>query len=377
MNKKMSEREMQIIYEYCVRVYNKELSQNAASKELLSKTHSSKASLIMYFYVYSGMRKGTYYKMGASVPFTRFLITKIFQDNGPEALVPALTAVKQHSEFRISCGRKEPSIERLCRDIIREYDLSIKYEDLESFTEKKQTLDGQISIIDHPEPSIVPDSQNTTANLDDELSISISLGNISFETKGPAKTIIPQLTAFSNDVLPRITTMLEKAYTSGSPSAAQLSPNQESNVAPPIKTTTKSPSKSSSRATKSRKTASKGRKKQPTRKASSSTTKSKQSIGQSLLNKYPDVSSLSSKMDFEAKMIPVLYLADSAGLKSSFSISEIQSLMLDVYAEPVTKKQIENVLTKRSSWFAMVSQTPRKYQLLDPAKEYAEYILDD
>ena len=49
--------------------------------------------------------------------------------------------------------------------------------------------------------------------------------------------------------------------------------------------------------------------------------------------------------------------------------------MYDSLGEIADKKTIDSVFTKRAEWFDKVSNNPRKYVLLDTAKDYARNIL--
>ena len=133
MSRLVDKEEMQRIYEHCVLVYNHEITAADACAMLRGKTNASEASLKMYFDIYSHMRQGTCYKMGTSAAFTRYLIEHIYEDNGNDALIRALASAKQNSDYRISCGNPQPGIEATCREIIKDYNLPISYEELDDY----------------------------------------------------------------------------------------------------------------------------------------------------------------------------------------------------------------------------------------------------
>ena len=116
-------------------------------------------------------------------------------------------------------------------------------------------------------------------------------------------------------------------------------------------------------------------KKQPRNRKTPSQKKVPVSVGNKIISKHPDVVSLSSKMDFKALMIPLLFLSDEENYQKVFSIHDIQQIMLDALGEHAEKKQIEDVFARRPDWFEKVNQNPRKYKLLDVAKDYARNVL--
>ena len=63
-------------------------------------------------------------------------------------------------------------------------------------------------------------------------------------------------------------------------------------------------------------------------------------VGKTILLKVPDSIMLSSKMDFKARMIPLLFLADHLELQNSFSIHDVQVIMYDVLGEKVEKNKL-------------------------------------
>lgn len=323
MARLVDKNEMQNIYEYCVHVYNHELTVKTACESLEGKTSASSASRAMYFSIYACMRKGTCYKMGTSASFTRFLIERIGQDEGQSAMLTALASAKQNAEYRISCGNEQPGIEKTCRELIKEYNLPVHYEDLDSYYGNN-----------------VAPKELTNANgvspKTEELKISISYGSLTFEAIGQTETVLCQLQQFAKDILPQAINSLATA----------------------IPTSTK-------------------RRTSGIEKNHGNANQYKDSIavGKMILQKVPNSIMLSSKMDFKARMIPLLFLADHLELQNSFSFHDIQVIMYDVLGEKVEKKQIEDVLLRRAGWFEKKNKNPRTYCLLDIAKDYARNIL--
>lgn len=332
MARLVDKKEMQVIYENCIRVFNQEISANEACKLLAGKTNSSESSLKMYFVIYACMRNGTCYKMGTSAAFTRFLIENIYKDNGQDAFFAALASAKQNAEYRISCGNEQPGIEATCRELIKEYELAITYEELNQYYGEKKPQEKKIKRKTPPK---------RTKPKKSDMHMTITYGGISFEVKGAPETVFSELKAFSKEVLPKTIGMLEKGIAS-----AQNNNSKKEQKDIPRKGNVPRESK-----------------------------KPLTSIGKRIRKNHPEITSLSEKMDFKARMIPLMFLSDKANYQKVFSIHDIQMLMQDAIGEMPEKKQIEDVFSRRTDWFEKVNQNPRKYKLLDIAKDYARNIL--
>lgn len=332
MNRLVDKNEMQLIYDYCIRVYGKELSANAACNLLAGKTNASPASLKMYFVIYASMRKGFCYKMGTSAAFTRFLIEKIYEDNGYDAFLIALASAKQNAEYRIACGNEQPGIEETCRALINEHATQITYEELNRYyAEKSHNVNTRNTI-----------RRNTSIN-NTEMCISIKYGGVSFEAKGTVETVLTELQSFSNQVLVKTVASVKKRIL-----LSQSRSNGDSGV-------------SSSKIDN----------------CFSEKDTNNISVGKRICESHPEIKKLVGKKDFKARMIPLLFLSDEEKYQDIFSIHDIQLLMKDAIEEYPEKKQIEDVFFRRQDWFEKVCQNPRKYKLLNIAKDYARNILNE
>ena len=179
------------------------------------------------------------------------------------------------------------------------------------------------------EPVPLPNRGKAQRKDDDTLKVNISYGAIAFSAEGKADHVIKQMQRFSDQMLPEVIANLKKT------SEAKKHVKEQS---------------------------AKGK-------------KQTLSVGESLRKRNPKIIKLKDKMDFKAKMIPLLFLADEYGYQKVFSIRDIQTIMIDAIDEKAEKKQIEDVLTRRASWFEKTSQNPRQFCLLDIAKDYARNIL--
>ena len=101
------------------------------------------------------------------------------------------------------------------------------------------------------------------------------------------------------------------------------------------------------------------------------------SIGKKLKEQYHEVELLKTKMDFKAKMIPLMLFASESGMKTDFTIRDIQEMMSDALDEIDEKKSVENVFKKKKDWFEQISANPRRYKLLRIAEDYAKNVLAD
>ena len=120
--------DMQLIYEYSVKVYNKLIKQADAVSELLDRTGASEASIGMYFDIYSCMRQGKVYKRGTSEAYTKFLLANIFRDEGKPDLEKALAAVKSNAEYFEQKGQSPGRLIRACQEVIKECGVAIHFE---------------------------------------------------------------------------------------------------------------------------------------------------------------------------------------------------------------------------------------------------------
>lgn len=132
--------EMEEIYRAAVEVFEKRMSKGKAIDSLKDKTGASQASLAMYIDIYTAMRNGNCYKMGTSAAFTKYLLEKIYEDNGESALLLALKAAKSQAIYRISVNNEQVGIEKVCREVIDQYHLDVRYEDIPVDSEKKDEV---------------------------------------------------------------------------------------------------------------------------------------------------------------------------------------------------------------------------------------------
>ena len=132
--------EMEEIYRAAVEVFEKRMSKGKAIDSLKDKTGASQASLAMYIDIYTAMRNGNCYKMGTSAAFTKYLLEKIYEDNGESALLLALKAAKSQAIYRISVNNEQVGIEKVCREVIDQYHLDVRYEDIPVDSGKKDEV---------------------------------------------------------------------------------------------------------------------------------------------------------------------------------------------------------------------------------------------
>lgn len=335
--------EMELIYQTSKQVYSGVLSASSAAKLLLFKTNASEASLKMYFSIYSCMRKGTCYKMGTSAAFTKYLIERIHAEEGGDSIFFALSAAKQNADFRKQCNNEQPGIEAVCREIIETYKLKTKYEGLDKYSGKGDPKKSSTSIVEK--------SNVSTLELPNgSLRMKIVIGAIEFEAEGDPKTVIAQHKTFTKDLLPSALVSLSHVYDS----------KQE-------KCNDTSVEKGKKKSSRTQKAKTPGKSKG----------KKEESLGTKVLKKYPYASKLVERMDFKAKMIPLMFLASEAKFQSTFSVAEIKLLMNEVLKVKVDIKQIKDVIQRRPDWFAVEDGNPIKYKLVDIGRDYAKNILEE
>jgi len=94
------------------------------------------------------------------------------------------------------------------------------------------------------------------------------------------------------------------------------------------------------------------------------------------LSKYPDVKSLK---DFKEKMMMVLYIVTQEKKGEWFTVSDVHSLMTDIFGEAATEEQIKGVFRREKLWFKaenVEGNTKLLHRkLLNKGKEFAEAIV--
>lgn len=324
---------MQLIYSYCIRVYRYEITVNKACSELIGKTESTKASLKMYFRIYACMRQGICYKRGTSAAFTRFLIQHIYKDNGENAFLLALAAAKQNADYRIGRDNEQPGIEAVCRELIAESKLPITYESLFLYYGNSGVSSARKA------PKENTDYVLSVDYSDEQISVSVFWSDISFQVKGNPKTVVTKFKSFSEEILPQIIVSVNGTMS-----------NSTKNTSDGCLLNRKGEKSNNSGIV-------------------------QKSVGQQLVEMKLVPEALKSKKDFKARMIPLLFFADEFNLQKDFSIQEIQTIMKDAIGEEAQKKDIEDVFFRRSHWFEKTNNNPRRYKLLDTAKDYAKNII--
>lgn len=336
-----SPQEMELIYQTSKQVYAGMYSAHLAAKMLFTKTSASEASLKMYFTIYSCMRKGSCYKMGTSAPFTKFLIERIYSDEGGDSILIALSAAKQNADYRKQCNNAQPSIEKVCREIIEEYQLNVEYENLDRYVAKGTEDNNNNPVEDESNISF-----QKTGN--GNLRMRIVIGAIEFEVEGEPEMVIARHKTFVEELLPNALASLSKAY---NPKQSNSSLGSAAK-----KTTQKTPAKKNN--TKKKTTVS-------------------ESVGTKILKKYPVAEKLSECMDFKAKMIPLMFLASEGKIQSYFTVNEIKKMMKETLGLQAETKQIKDVLLRRQDWFKVEDGKFPKYCLIDIGRDYAKNILAD
>ncbi len=122
--------EMKLIYQTSKEVYEGKYAVAYALRMICGKVSGTKASVKMYFNIYSCMRDAKCYKMGTSEAFTKYLLNHIYQDEGIEAYLKALSAVKGNYTYRESVNNAQPGLIRACNESIEECGVNISYDDI-------------------------------------------------------------------------------------------------------------------------------------------------------------------------------------------------------------------------------------------------------
>lgn len=195
---------------------------------------------------------------------------------------------------------------------------------------------------------------------------------VSFEAEGDPKTVVAQEKLFAKEILPSALAAVEHIVSFQPKEPARKEPKASSKKNP------KAPSKKETTAKKKRTSVDRrGTGKPVTDEKTVNEHGLSVTPGEFLKSNHKDaLILLSEKMDFKAKMIPLLYLVMEAKIQNDFSIREVQALIMDTLAEDAPKKKIVDVFERRKEWFKKTKNNPRRYTLLSIAKDYARNVLD-
>ena len=323
-------KEMERIFKVCKDIYDGKCTQNEGVKKLHGKTIASDASLKMYFVIYSCMRQGKCYKKGTSASFTQYLLETIYSENGTEALYLALASAKQNAEYRKSCDNEQPGIEAVCRDVIAKYNLSVTYEGLDYYFDK-----GIRPLTRRPQNKTtyttvkkahVKNNISQISNGSEYIKVTLAYEKLHVELEGDLSTVNREINRFFAELIPEI-----KRHKSTKPSPKRSKRVEKDEI--------------------------------------------ELSLGHKLIKEYPDIIELNNKLDFKAKMIPLMYLVSEQDADHAFTVKEIKSLFYDALGKECETKEITKVFSSRPEWFDVIASSPKKYKLLDVAKDYARSIL--
>ena len=281
--------------------------------------------------------------MGTSVAFTKYLIERIHEDEGGNAIMVALASAKQNAEYRKQCNNEQPGIEAVCREIISAHKLRVKYETLDRYNGK--------GVADNvAKPPVEKKNISIQELPGGSLRMKIVIGAIEFEAEGDPQTVIAQQRTFTKELLPNALASLSQTYSGKT--AVLEEPTKKAKTGKERQGKAKDTPKSKN-----------GKKGVP--------------VGVRVAKKYPVVHNLSDRMDFKAKMVPLLYLASEAKYQEFFSVTEIKQLMADAIDFHADVKQIKDVIQRRSDWFELQDGSTKKYRLVDVGRDYARNILNE
>lgn len=117
---KINRDEIEALYEYSVKFYNKEISLKQAQFEFTNKFEHKdiKVSTInFYLYIYGYLVDGIKYTGIISEQATRFYLDKILETKGKNTLIKALNAQAQHIKYHNKANRNR----RGQKKILEEY----------------------------------------------------------------------------------------------------------------------------------------------------------------------------------------------------------------------------------------------------------------
>lgn len=110
---KMTDEMIEACYRCGKKVYQGENPQRLAD-DIAAETGMNRSSAIMYLYAVSGMLGGVVYKRAISSRAMKMFFDKIWSEFGSVGLKRAIRSTRLHIDYRIECGHKVDSIEKIC-----------------------------------------------------------------------------------------------------------------------------------------------------------------------------------------------------------------------------------------------------------------------
>ena len=104
--------------ELCYKAGKKMLSGSNAqdlADELVEMTGMNRNSAIMYLYAVHGMLTGTTYKRAINAKAMKYYMQTIFNEYGSQGLKKAITASRNHIQYRREFGQQVDYLEDICR----------------------------------------------------------------------------------------------------------------------------------------------------------------------------------------------------------------------------------------------------------------------
>lgn len=112
---KMTDEMIELCYKYGKKMLDGSSAQDLAD-DLAETTGMNRNSAVMYLYAVHGMLTGTTYKRAINTKAMKYFMQTIFNEYGSKGLKKAITASRNHIQYRRDLGHQVDSLDDICKE---------------------------------------------------------------------------------------------------------------------------------------------------------------------------------------------------------------------------------------------------------------------
>lgn len=133
MAKKLSEDQLELLYNTLEEIYNHKIRREDGLKKLVNDIGIYKRNYyICLYYAFCGMKEGELFTMYVANEFIYFFLNKIIKNNNAVDIKKSLESIKAYIKYRYNKSNSFPnSLFEICNKISKERNIDINFNDLE------------------------------------------------------------------------------------------------------------------------------------------------------------------------------------------------------------------------------------------------------
>lgn len=133
MPKKLSEDQLELLYNTLEEIYNHKIRREDGLKKLVNDIGIYKRNYyICLYYAFCGMKEGELFTMYVANEFIYFFLNKIIKNNNAVDIKKSLESIKAYIKYRYNKSNSFPnSLFEICNKISKERNIDINFNDLE------------------------------------------------------------------------------------------------------------------------------------------------------------------------------------------------------------------------------------------------------